>query len=113
MAAAAAAADVAVGRGCFATLKMESGLVASVTAGNSLSGATTIRLYGTLANAVCADGPVEVTFFVRESPPHADRLPFLRPLPTKRRARRARCPLSGSLSGSHGWRPGRKTRVTG
>ena len=65
---------------------MESGLVASVTAGNSLSGATTIRLYGTLANAVCADGPVEVTFFVRESPPHAGRSPFLRPLPTKRRA---------------------------
>jgi hypothetical protein len=48
--------------GCFATLKMESGLVASVTAGNSLSGASTIRLYGTKANAVCSD-TIEVTFF--------------------------------------------------
>ena len=83
---------------------MESGLVASVTAGNSLSGATTIRLYGTLANAVCADGPVEVTFFVRESPPHAGRSPFLRPLPTKRRAR---TPRAGSR-----WRATR-TRLRG
>ena len=75
---------------------MESGLVASVTAGNSLSGATTIRLYGTLANAVCADGPVEVTFFVRESPRTPTDCPSCAPCSTKRRARRARCPPSGS-----------------
>ena len=35
---------------------------AGVTAGNSLSGASTIRLYGIKANAICSD-TLEVTFF--------------------------------------------------
>ena len=49
--------------GCFATLKMDGGLVASVCAGNSLSGGASITLFGTMANATISGSTIEVTFF--------------------------------------------------
>ena len=50
--------------GCYATVQMEGGLVVSVTAGNSLSGDASLRLYGTLGKAeVLGRGIVSSTFF--------------------------------------------------